>query len=193
MNLERKPECRLRAALAIGVSLACAACASRSDAGQKSEDATLRDQVAVRAVIDAATDAINHHEWTKVESMLAADAVWEALPPIGWKLQGRQAIRGFFDGNRGKVEVLLYALIATNIELESSERARARSTMSELLYLKEKGEAVQIVGTYTDQLVKRDGRWLFAHRRFQLRYEDDARLPARMGGTSSKAAPPGRR
>jgi ketosteroid isomerase-like protein len=193
MSSKQTPESRrrrlLRSLSLVAVSLASTQCAGRSDVRSPREDAALRDQVAIRALIDSATDAINHHEWDKVESMLAADAVWEALPPVGWKLQSRKAIRNFFDGNEGKVEVLLYTLIATSVELESPESAKARSTMSEVLHLKEKGEGIHIVGTYSDRFVKRDGRWLFSHRRFALRYEDDVPLPARMGGTKSKAVP----
>jgi ketosteroid isomerase-like protein len=157
--------------------------------GCTATEPALRDQVAIRALIDDTTDAINHHEFERVGTMLTDDVVWEALPPIGWRMQGKQAVLGFFDGNEGKVEVLLYSLVATHVKLESSEKATARSTMSEFLHLKDKGKAIHIVGTYTDRLVKRDGRWLFASRSFQLRYEEDVPVPSRMGDTSSMAAP----
>jgi hypothetical protein len=147
--------------------------------------AELTDRVAISSLIDRASDAINHHEWSRLETMLTEDIVWEALPPISFKLEGLEAIRGFFRNNEAKVEVLVYSVAATSIELDGPERATARSTMNELLHLKEKGAGLQIVGTYVDHFVKQNGDWRFSRRQFELRFEDDVELPERRGTKAS--------
>ncbi len=171
-------------------SVTCAACAPAvpvTGVGEARTAASERatDELAVRSLIDRASDAINHHEWTRLEGMLTDDVVWEALPPIGWKLEGLQAVRGFFAKNEGKVEVLSYNVLASNVELQAPDRATARSTMIELLHLKEKDVGLQIVGTYTDSFVKREGVWRFERRSFAMRYEADVPLPQRRGAAST--------
>lgn len=153
---------------------------------------SLTDRVSIRDLIDRATDAINHHEWQLLGSLFTDDAVWEALPPMGWKLRGREAILGFLTGNTGKVEVLSYSLVATAIEFQGADRAIARSTMHELLRLHQSQTALQIVGTYSDELRKQNGKWLFTRRSFRLRYEDDVDLPDRLSPPTSRAAAVGR-
>lgn len=146
------------------------------------------DELAIRSLLDRASDAINHHEWGRLEALLAHDVVWEALPPVGFRLDGIQAVRAFFAQNEGKIEVLVYELFGTDVQIQHPTAATARSSMRELLHLRQEGRAVQLVGTYVDSFVKTGGSWRFSKRRFQLRYEDDAVLPKRLGGVSSSLA-----
>ncbi|HYO95245.1 MAG TPA: nuclear transport factor 2 family protein [Polyangiaceae bacterium] len=153
---------------------------------------SLEDRVSIRDLIDRATDAINHHEWQRLGPLFTDDAVWEALPPIGWQLRGREAILAFLSGNAGKVEVLSYSLGATAIKLDGADRATTRSTMHELLRLHQSETGLQIVGTYSDELRKQNGKWRFTRRSFRLRYEDDVDLPERLSPTTSRAGAVGK-
>jgi SnoaL-like domain len=56
------------------------------------------------------------------------------------------------------------------ITFHSSVRATVRTSVTELLRRNEDGVLRQLFGVYTDDLVKQDGRWLFAHRRFEMRH-----------------------
>lgn len=94
------------------------------------------DRLAVRDLIERSSDVINHQEWTALVALFTDDAVWERLPPTPWKLEGREAIRTFLAGNVDKLDVLLYAVSATAIDVQDPEHASARSTMSELIRFK---------------------------------------------------------
>jgi hypothetical protein len=65
--------------------------------------------------------------------------------------------------------------------------AVARSTMSELIRIRETGAALRVVGTYSDQFVKSEGVWCFAKRTITPRYERDTEAPTRIFG---EARPP---
>lgn len=158
---------------------------ANAGAGTPTAVADQLDRLAVRDLIDRASDAINHRDWPLLATFFTDDASWEAAPPVDWKLEGLPAILGFLTGNASKVEVLFYTVASSAVQLEDAGHASARSTMSELLHLKETDKALHLVGTYSDQFLKKDGSWKFRKRRFQLRFEDDVPLPARL---SSRAA-----
>ncbi|AKF04871.1 nuclear transport factor 2 family protein [Sandaracinus amylolyticus] len=162
----------MRALVALlGVLAGCAGVATRPDA---------LDRLAIREVLDRASDAINHHEWDRLETTFASRIVWERRSSDAWRLDGREAIRAFLTGNEEHIEVLLYAVSATSIELHDAGHATARSTMSEHIRVLETGATVHVVGTYTDELVREDGEWRIAHRTFVPRYEEDGPPPARL-------------
>jgi uncharacterized protein (TIGR02246 family) len=143
-------------------------------------DTHLADRLAIRDLIERFHDAINHHEWSKLDPLFAEDAVWEALPPIDWRFEGRPAIKAGLTANLTKVDMYFQIISATAIDVLGPDRAAARSTLSEMLRFKETGVAMQVVGSYTDQLVKRDGKWLFLRRSFRLRFEDEVPAPDRV-------------
>lgn len=145
------------------------------------------DHLAIRSLIERFSDATNHHEWAPLEAMLTEDAVWEVATPQGWRFEGLAAIKAGLAGNVEKVEMLVQTLSPIVIHVEGPERATARSTLNEVLRFKDSGTARQIVGTYSDQLVKQDGQWRFARRTFHPRYEDDIAVPERHLGIT---APP---
>jgi ketosteroid isomerase-like protein len=145
------------------------------------------EHLAIRSLIERFSDATNHHEWGALEALLTEDAVWEVAGPKGWRFEGLAAIKAGLAGNVEKVEMLVQTLSPVVIHVEGPERATARSTLNEVLRFKDSGTAMQIVGTYSDQLVKQDGRWRFARRTFHLRYEDDVAVPERLLGISVPA------
>jgi ketosteroid isomerase-like protein len=55
------------------------------------------DHVAIRDLIERLDDATNHHEWERIPTLYTDDAVWEALPPIEARFEGRAAIWGRAD------------------------------------------------------------------------------------------------
>ncbi len=148
------------------------------------------ERYAVREVLERITDALNHQEWAALDPMFTDDVVWQALPPVGWKLEGRAAVRHFLDKNAKAIDVLLISVAASAIEIEGPDRARVRSTMSELIRVKATGKGLHVVGTYTDRLVKQNGAWKLAYRTFRPRFEDDVALPARIydGSTAARSA-----
>lgn len=173
-------------------SVLCAAspgCAGRASPPRPEPRAT-DEHIAIRALLDEASDAINHHEWAALVSLLAEDVVWERLPPHPWKLEGRDAILSFLAQNEATLDVLFYDVSAPAIRLDDPEHATARSTLSETLRFKKTGAIIRFIGTYHDQFARRDGRWVLTRRTFQARYEEDGAGPVRVfdGAASPSSA-----
>lgn len=131
----------------------------------------LEDRVAVRELIDRASDAINHAEWENLLQVSTEDVVWERLPPVPWKLEGRRAIREFLAKNGGTMEIISYTVNAASIDVLDPDHATSRSTMSELLRFKETGAVLLVVGTYRDTFTMVGAQWRFSRRTISPRYE----------------------
>lgn len=148
------------------------------------------DELAVRAVIERTSDALNHAEWKALDRFLTEDAVWEARPPVGVRMEGRAAIHAFLEKNAKAIDVLLISVTSTAVDIIPPDRARARSTMNELIRVRTTGTALQIVGTYFDELVRSDGGWRIERRTFQPRFEADVPVPSRVyiDGSATESA-----
>jgi uncharacterized protein (TIGR02246 family) len=142
--------------------LACGACGREPPAPD--------DRLEIAQVLTSFSAAVNRHDWNTMSDLFAEDAVWEASAgDLGFRHEGRDAIRRFLHGNEENVEVLYYSTGASHIELVGPDRARATTPMIELLRLPRTGEEKELFGVYRDELVKIDGRWLFASRAVDVR------------------------
>ncbi|AKU92086.1 nuclear transport factor 2 family protein [Vulgatibacter incomptus] len=139
---------------------------------EESADRNLLERLAIRELVEKVSDAINHQEWDTLRAFFSEDVVWERQPPNPWVLDGREAVFGFLEGNMPKLDVRLFHVTATAIELEDETNAVARSTMSELLRFKETGREVHVVGTYHDRFKKEAGRWRIVRRTIEPRFEE---------------------
>ncbi|WP_426745449.1 nuclear transport factor 2 family protein [Myxococcus faecalis] len=137
------------------------------------------EHLAVRSLIERFADAANHQDWQTMESLFTEDAVWEvkAAPPMGWTFEGRNAIREGMTGNTARVELRVMSVTPIVVHVQGPERATARSTLDEVLRVRQTGKDLRVVGTYSDQLVKQDGQWRFARRTFEFRYEEELGTP----------------
>ena len=123
-------------------------------------------------------DATNRHDWEALVALFDEDATWETeAGGLGFRHEGRAAIRRFLLENPNGVEVVFYMVAPPAIELGAEGDARTRTTITEILRLRATGEMKRLFGTYTDDLVKRDGHWRFARRRFVLAGMVDERAP----------------
>ncbi|AGC47312.1 hypothetical protein MYSTI_06039 [Myxococcus stipitatus DSM 14675] len=149
------------------------------------------EHLAVRSLIERFSDAMERADRKALVEMFTEDGVWEvqAPPPaISWTFKGRDAIRERLNGHermKGKekvvgklirIELREVTVSPTVIHVEGPERATASSTVEEVSHIKDTGEEVKSVGTYSDQLVKQEGQWKFARRTFIPRYDEP--LPA---------------
>jgi len=122
------------------------------------------------------SDAANRHDWSTIADLFAEDALWEtAAGTLGFRFQGRSAIHDGLVHNTSTLEVLHYQGAPPVVDLMAPDRARARTSISELLRVFATGEVKHLFGVYDDELTRRDGRWRFTHRSFTLRWETDER------------------
>lgn len=162
-------------------------CATRSAPVMTADVATeqARDRFAIRELIERFSDAVNHGQFEIVPTLFSADAVWETKIPAdaelglgsGFHFRGPDEIRRGLAQARERAEPLLYMVFPGPIELVGEGRASSRATMYELLHVKTDDRMLDLVGTYTDTFVERDGVWLFASRSFRLRHAGEVPAP----------------
>jgi ketosteroid isomerase-like protein len=144
-----------------------------------------QDALEIRGVLDDITDALNHQEWERLNAWLTHDAVWEVLPPVSWRFQGREAIVGFFTKNSTVVDLILISVAASAVDVQTADRATVRSTMNELLRIQATGAGMEVIGTYTDLFIKEQGQWKLAHRTFRPRFMNNVAAPNRISESTS--------
>jgi hypothetical protein len=131
------------------------------------------DRMQIAALTARFADAANRHDWETMAALHTEDAVWEgAAGELSFRNEGRAAILAWLRGNVPKLEVVYYLSSPPHIEELSEDRARSRLSMLELLRVRATGELKHIYGVYSDEIVKRDGRWLFARRTVAVRHEE---------------------
>jgi len=129
------------------------------------------ERLQITELIARFTDAASRRDFATMPELFVEDAVWEAdAEGLGFRHHGRDEIRRWLTDNPNRVEVVFYLAVPTVVELDGPDHARTRTLMTELLRKLDTGEHLQLFGTYDDELVRRDGRWQFARRRFQLAY-----------------------
>jgi uncharacterized protein (TIGR02246 family) len=121
------------------------------------------DQAAIRALHDRYADAVNRNDAAAWGALWAEDAVWELM---GMRVEGRAAIVGLWTGAMAGFGFVGF-FSQPGALIVSGDRATGRVWTHEVLDGPE-GER-RPLGRYDDLYVKRDGEWLFAERRFNLR------------------------
>ncbi len=138
----------------------------------------LAGHVAVRDLLDRYTDALNQRDWAALQNLFCEDGVWD----VGGPEMGAQAFR--FEGAAqcaqgiaGLVspsELCVQSNHAVVIEV-SGKTAVARSTINELILMRDAPGMMTVWGTYYDRIVlDADGEWRFAERRFRFTWLDMA-------------------
>ena len=137
------------------------------------------DRLQIAELAARFSDAVNRHDWQLMAELCSEDAIWEAgAGTLGFRHEGRAAILRFLMENPNGVEVVSYTSTPPFIETIAGERARTRLNMTEYLRITATGELKRIVGVYSDELVKKGGRWQFSHRSFALQIAFDERPAA---------------
>jgi uncharacterized protein (TIGR02246 family) len=120
------------------------------------------DREAIRDLYDAYADGANRGDRAAWLACYAEDATWKTHY---FELTGHQAIGEKYDEITANVADTTFFTQIGSIEV-AGDRASARAFCSESL-LQKGGGAYELTGEYNDDLVRRDGRWLF-HRRVYL-------------------------
>ena len=123
------------------------------------------DRLAIRELIEAYGDAVCQHDADAWAALWCYDGIWEFpdIPSLG-TIVGKQQIMPKWieamESLRGMVMLVTIGRITVD-----GERATARSYISEAY---PRGDQVgRDRGVFEDELVFRDGRWLFKKRTFR--------------------------
>jgi uncharacterized protein (TIGR02246 family) len=130
-------------------------------------DGPVEDRLAIRELVAAYGDAVSRNSTEDWAALWAEDAMW-CLPEIPGmeRIEGRDAIVAAW------VEAMKGFPFQVNIQTPgdtrvTGDRANGHTYTSELVKDAE-GKPARWTGHYTDDYVKRDGRWLFKSRTFRI-------------------------
>lgn len=102
------------------------------------------------------------------------DAVWEATADeLSFRQQGSAAIERALGDSTRKFTLLFQQVSPPIIASLEPAHASTRTSITELLRDESRGVVMHLSGVYHDELVEQDGRWLFKHRRFELKHRVD--------------------
>ena len=123
------------------------------------------DRLAIRELIETYADAVTRNDSDDWGMTWSEDARWEMpdypeFPPQ----QGRQNIVDLWVQAMSQYPGIMFEAWPGAIEVEG-DTAKVRSYTSEV-YEKD-GKVMRDRGVYTDECVKRDGRWYFSKREFR--------------------------
>ncbi len=95
----------------------------------------------------------------------AEEGSWK-LPSMETAAVGKDVVKAAFKEKMAYVDYISMISVPADIEVDG-DRATARCFCRELIYPKAGGK-VTVVGYFNDVLVKRDGRWLFTSRVYNV-------------------------
>lgn len=125
------------------------------------------ERFAIRELIERYSYGVNERDWAAVESCYTEDAVWDVGQPFGFRLEGRKTILEVASTKISEEDFVVQTPHATVIWVDGN-KARAHSTMREVVRSKGGTAGMQMLGTYADELVKIDGEWRFKVRTFRV-------------------------
>lgn len=126
----------------------------------------MEDRLAIRELYDAYADSGSRGDREGWLGCFAEDARWKTHY---FDLTGHQAIGAKYDEIMADITDTTFFTQMGSIEVEG-DRARVRMQQSESL-LNRSGGTYDLVGEYNDELVRRDGRWLFKHKIYLVKRE----------------------
>lgn len=126
------------------------------------------DRLAIRELLDAYGDAVVRRDAEDWVMTWAPDGLWSIR---GSEIQGRAALRETWLKAMAAYSFIAFTSYPGHIQVDGTG-ARVRTQTNEWLTLVG-GLARRQHGTYTDRLVKLDGRWYFAHRSFVVNEVQD--------------------
>jgi uncharacterized protein (TIGR02246 family) len=120
---------------------------------------------AIQQVLNRYTDGANRRDWAQVLDTFHTDGVW-SVPGKGIELKGHAAIQPAMAGFVAQMDYFVQMNTPAVIEADG-DRATARSTIRECGKFKGRDEAMEVLGSYSDELVRTPQGWKFARRTFK--------------------------
>lgn len=123
----------------------------------------IEDRLAIRELHETYADAVvraSAEDWGKVWS---EDARWELM---GTAVEGREAIVALWSQAMGGFDAISFHCMPSSIIIEG-DSATGRCQVQELLKVND-GTTRAVGGLYEDEMVKVDGRWLYAKRVYRI-------------------------
>lgn len=126
----------------------------------------MTDEYAIQQVLNTYSEAASRADWDTVMGTFIADGIW-SIPDVGAHFEGaaqiRDGLRQFSDPMDYIVQLNAPALIAID-----GDTATTRTVIRECGKYSGRDEALEILGYYSDNLVRTAEGWRFAKRLFTV-------------------------
>jgi uncharacterized protein (TIGR02246 family) len=123
----------------------------------------IEDRLAIRELAELYGDGVVRNDAETWATVWAEDAHWDFM---GTLVDGREAIVALWKQAMSGLDAVSFHSVPAAIEV-AGDTATGRVQTQEVLKIKD-GSTRMIGGLYTDTLVKRDGRWVYASRAFRI-------------------------
>jgi len=123
----------------------------------------IEDRLEIRELHETYGDGVVRFDKDTWGSVWAKDADWDFM---GMELKGREAIVEMWLAAMSNFDAVSFQCVPASIEVDG-EKATSRCQTQEVLKGKD-GSTRMIGGLYTDELEKREGRWVYTRRAFQI-------------------------
>lgn len=139
-------------------------------------EAERADEVAIRALCDRYTDAVNQRDWPVYRETWAEDGLWDLGPPVNQRKAGIEAIMAEVQRAVGGMDLFVQMPHAFTLLHLAADRAEARVTLNEVGRIRADSrdllggaDGMNILAIYTDALVRgQDQRWRFSRREYKV-------------------------
>jgi uncharacterized protein (TIGR02246 family) len=123
----------------------------------------IEDRLAIRELNDSYSDAVLRVDAQSWGACWTEDAHWELM---GTPVDGRAAIVGLWSQAMAGFASVSFVSSPSAIEVDG-DRATGRCQTHEIMVLAD-GNSRVVGGRYDDEYVKRDGKWFYASRKFNI-------------------------
>ena len=123
----------------------------------------IEDRMLIRERMSAYAESMFSQDLEGWLSHFTEDVAWRFGAST---MNGREELKASWPNLWTPLRAMGYFTEVGSIEVDG-DRAKAKCYSRQIMFRKD-GTVVKMVGLYTDELVKRDGEWLFAAREFTM-------------------------
>jgi hypothetical protein len=131
------------------------------------DDKSALDRFLIRELIERYSYAVNARDWPTLADCFTEKGTWDVGPPFNFKPEGRAAVAAFVKEKIEENDFVLQMPHASMIWLDGG-RARAHTTVQEIVRAGGGKGGIQLLGTYADAIVREGGTWRFEERVFRV-------------------------
>ncbi len=123
------------------------------------------DEVAIQQTLNRYSEGASRADWQQVMSTFTPDATWE-IPALNARYQDHAVIQKVMSAFVGQMAYFVQ-INAPAIISVSGDKATARSIIRECGKFADRDEALEILGRYSDDLIRTAAGWKFTRRVFE--------------------------
>ena len=125
------------------------------------------EELSIQQTLNRYSEGASRADWDQVLSTYMPDGVWE-IPHFGAKFEGHDAIRDALRHFGGPMDYIVQINAPALIDV-NEDTATARSVIRECGKFTGQNEALEVLGFYSDTLLRTHAGWKFTRRVFEVR------------------------